>query len=238
MTSRINIEKAILGAVIYCDAYPQVAHILTPKNFSSAPGVKHRELFGTVAGLFPARPIDLITVSHELRTKFPGDNEVTDLLYDISNIAAASNVSYWAFMLLQIDISEKYKSQVLAWKDLRDREMEHVESAALLEIIETIDTQADIFDVIEKSIQYFQRENMTYEYNGAREYFQGIAQRAKGIERIASIDAAMRHLLSTTKCANSQVEIHCEAFAKAIADMIRTGQVNDRYTTALNIIYE
>lgn len=240
MNNKLKIESAILGSIIYGEGFSQVAHILSGKNFTSSAHIKHRELYNLICSMYPDRPIDAITISESIN-QLPGETtELHELIFTCGSgyTRASTNLIYWAILLLQIDLSEKYKSSLIDWKNNRDRDFEYTESGALQEIIETVDTNQDIFEIIEKSIQYFGQMKMSYEHGEATQFYKDVSDKGRNIQKVNSIHVALRYLFSVTQCADVEVKDQCEKFASAISDMITTGQTNPRYTEAVNIIYQ
>lgn len=234
MNNRLEIEKAILGAIIYCDGFAQVAHILTAKNFTSSQKIKHRELFAVIASMFPIKRIDMITVKQEVEKIFPGNGNW--VLKCNNHITASSNLTYWALILLQIDITEKFQKKLLEWKDRRDHDFDHVASGALKEIIESIVPDQDIFDLVDGAIAYFDHLDMKTEHEEAIQFSRDFLEKARKVMQVESIDAILHHLYSISRC-TPELQEQCNLFGKIIADIITSGQTNERYTQALNTIY-
>lgn len=237
MQNRIDIERAILGAIIFCDGYAQVAHILSPKNFTSTAEIHNREVYEVIAGLFPDRPIDMVSVLQELSVRYPKESDIGHWVFSCDNyVSASSNITYWALILLQIDVTDKYRDQLIFWRDRRARDFDHTEKGVLDEMIESIRPGVDIFEFIEKSIEYFGTQNMQKEHDGAVNFSKDFLEKAQRIRRVGSINTILKHLFLITKC-TPELQFQCEAFAKAIADMVSTGMTNDRYTKAIGVLF-
>lgn len=238
MNIRLQIEQSILGAIIYCDGYSQVAHILTPNNFSSIEDGFHRnrELYAIITEMYPSRPIDLISISHEVRKRYTDDYSVMQTLCksDI-RVQSTSSIGYWAYILLQIDISEKYKKLLSEWRSARIRNLDHAEAGALKEIIESVNNESDIFDIIEGSCNYFLHLNMQDELALTKAFNMDLDKKAKKVKAMSSINTALGYLFKVGE-SSQEIKYECEAFANAIADMIITNSVKPQYSEAANII--
>lgn len=236
MNSRIEIERALLGAIIFCNAYAQVAHIINEKNFTSTSEIKNREVFGVIKKMFPVVPIDMITVLKQLSESYP-DEEVGDWVFCCDGyVQSSQNAGYWALMLLQIDVTEKYKDVLIEWRDARVMDLDKVEAAVLTEMLEEMKRGIDIFDFISKSIQYFDLQKMDRERDAATFFNDSFDVRIKSIKQANTMKCILNNLFSMCKTVPEHV-IQCEIFAKAIVDITSTGMTNDRYVKAVSIIY-
>ncbi|MFD2163703.1 DnaB-like helicase N-terminal domain-containing protein [Paradesertivirga mongoliensis] len=240
MLSRTYIERAILGACLYCDGFPQVAHILSAKNFISSAEHKSRELFEVMASLYPHTPIDLVTVSAKYKQMHPVESEqmLMHWIFETANekVNANANVISWAFTLLQLDINNKFRAKLQEWREVRIANHDHVEAASLLEILEASNEPETVFDMVENAMAYFEHHNMEEELEGTRELFGQVSDKCRNIKKVESIKVALKYLMSVTDCSNNQVKRECNVFAQAIADMISTGATNPRYTEAVELI--
>lgn len=235
MNTRVDIEKGILGAIIYCDGFAQVAHILTPKNFTSSPKLKHQELFAIISNMFPHKPIDMITVSHEVEKIFPGGKNW--VLRCNNYVTASSNLTYWALMLLQVDVTDKFKIKLIEWKERRDFDLDYTASGALKEIIESISPDSDIFTLVESAIEYFDHLGMEKELGETKQFSRDFLEKAEKIRKDDSVQRILNNLYAISRCVKPELKEQCDLFGHAIADIIKTGQTNERYTQALQTIY-
>lgn len=236
MQNRIEIERSILGSIIFYNGFAQVAHILSPKNFTSTGEIHNREVYQAIQKLFPDKPIDLVTVLRELSIEHPGKDTGQWVFACNTTVLNSANIAYWAIILLQIDISEKYKDQLIFWRDQREKEFQTAAKAELEEMIESMKPGIDIFDMVEQSVMYFEKQDMKREYEGAKNFSRDFTQKAIQIRQVTTIKTILQHLFDI--CATSlENKVQCEAFGKAIADIVSTGQTNDRYTKAISILY-
>jgi hypothetical protein len=151
-------------------------------------------------------------------------------------VTASSNLTYWALILLQIDITEKFQKKLIEWKDRRDHDFDHVASGALKEIIESIVPGQDIFDLVDGAIAYFDHLDMKTELEESIQFSSHFLEKARKIMQVESIESILHHLYSISRCP-PELQEQCNLFGKIIADIITTGQTNERYTQALNSIY-
>lgn len=238
MITRLYIEQSILGAIIYYNGYAQIAHILSPKNFSSKPEGFHRhaELFSVICSLYPNKPIDFITVGLEVQKQYPDNPEIMQTLCTVGHkVCSTSSIVQWAFILLQIDISEKFKSQMIAYKSLREQNLDYTEAGGLKEIIEAIDTENDIFEVIEGASKYFKHLKMDEELNNSIKLYQDLSRKVSNLRAISSVQIALAYIFQICE-ASTAIQYECSAFASAIADMVCSNQVKSKYTEAADHI--
>ncbi|WP_182956260.1 DnaB-like helicase N-terminal domain-containing protein [Pedobacter gandavensis] len=238
MHNRLEIEQSILGAIIYYNGYSQVAHVLSANNFSSKnEGFnRNKEIFETVVGMYPNRPIDFISIAHEVRIKYPNDPDIMQTLHNVGHkVGGTANISYWAFILLQIDISDKFRDQLATWRSKREKDLDYVEAGALKEIIENIIPGTDIFELIEDSNRYFKHLDMQEELTLSLKFYQQLVQKIKSVKTMNSIQVALGYILKISE-ASPQVRYECEAFAKAIAIMVSSNNTRPNYTEAANLI--
>jgi hypothetical protein len=236
MSDRLNLEKSILGAIIHCNGYPQVLHILSASNFSSHPTAENRGLYSVIAGLYPDRPIDFITVYYEIKSKYPHDVALMSTLHNVGHeVSSSVNIVNWAFILLQIDITGKFHRQLAEWHAERKANHDHVETGALLEIIENVTAGVDIFYIIDQAILYFQEENMQTELKACIEFYLALSKKVSNIKKMKSIDTALSYVFRITDATPDIVQIS-QTLATAIATMIISKEIKPEYIQAANLI--
>lgn len=112
----IDFEKAVLGALmIEKDAYSLVSEILTPRSFYE---IKHQKIYAAIQSLaISQRPIDIITVTEELRTK--GDLDFVGGPFYITslsgNVISSAHIEYHARVIAQKFLARElisYTSQI------------------------------------------------------------------------------------------------------------------------------
>lgn len=236
MHDRFSIEKSILGGVICCDGYTQVAHILSAANFSTG-NTRHQELYRLAQGLYPDKPIDLVSVMHQAHLQYPEDNAIIDSLIKIADVkvSVTSSLPYWAFILLQIDISEKFKKELVEWRSNRMREMDHAESGALQEIIEGIVPGQDIFELLDAAKGYFDHLKMEHELQQTQSFYDDLSIKVRKVKSLYSINTALSYIFKMGEY-SPQIRHECQVFANAIAEMITTRTMNPIYKQAANLI--
>lgn len=236
MFDRLEVEKSILGAIIHCNGYPQVLHILSATNFSSHPTAENRGLYSVIAGLYPDRPIDLITVYHEIKSKYPHDVALMSTLHNVGHrVSSAVNIVEWAFILLQDDITCKFHRQLADWRAERESNHDHVETGALLEIIENVTAGGDIFEIIDRAILYFQHMEMQTELKACIQFYQDLSTKVKNIKKMNSINTALSYVFRITDATPDIVQIS-QTLATAIATMIISKEIKPEYIQAANLI--
>lgn len=155
MNDQLQLEQTILGACLLENAYPRVADILTHKNFSkpdpaASHFIDHQTIFQVFENFYPLRPIDIATVSHEL-AKVPG---ATSYIAELSmKVSSSANLRYYALCLLETSFRNAFID--LLHKQFSSGHFDTATMAIIQEIIdEALDSDNDIFEVIEKSTAY------------------------------------------------------------------------------------
>jgi hypothetical protein len=236
MFDRLDIENSILGAIIYHNAYTQVSHILAPSNFSSLPAIDNRGLYKVISGLFPERPIDLLTIGYEIRTKFPQDVTLMSTLLNTGHkITSAASASYWALVLLQEDITGKFIRQLAEWRAQRESDHNLVEAAALMEVINDMALGGDVLDVIERATLYFHSLNMQTEFDACMQFYDDLSTKVKNIKKMNPINTALNYLYQATE-ADDVAQEHCRIFADAIASILINQKIDPKFIEAANLI--
>ncbi|HEX8607318.1 MAG TPA: hypothetical protein VF679_01615 [Pedobacter sp.] len=238
MITRLYIEQSILGAIVYYNGYAQIAHILSPKNFTSKSEgfIRNAELFSVICSLYPHKPIDFITIGLEVQKRYPGNPEIMQTLCTVGHkVCSTSSIVQWAFILLQIDISEKFKAQMVSYRSQREINLDHTEAGGLKEIIEAIDSENDIFEVIEGANKYFKHLNMDEELDNSIKLYQDLSRKISSLKSINSVQVALAYVFQICE-ASTAIQFESSAFASAIADMVCTNQVKPKYTEAADIL--
>jgi urease gamma subunit len=236
MFERLNIEDSILGAIIYHNGYPQIAHILSPANFSDLPERQNRGLYSIICGLFPDRPIDLVSISHEIRTKHPHNVALMSTLLNTGHrVCSATSIVHWASILLEIDITGKFQRQIADWRSERESNLDHVEAAALLEIFENATAGRDIFDLIDEATRYFHHHDMQTELDGCIKLHAYLSKKFHNIKKMNSINTALNYLLQISS-ASPEIAQVSHTLVTAIADMIISEHIKQEYIQAANLI--
>jgi len=234
MNSRIEIERAIIAAIVYNGGYATVSSILQKKNFSN---FIYTKIYTAAGNLYPLTPIDLITIHLELKKTDPDLLEViTEEMYTSGKYLIGLHLRYWCLIILQLDIRDSFEKELITWRDNRIREKEDVEAAVLTEMLEMIRIpQLDILVFIEKAISYFDRQDMSWEYKNSKEFYDSIGQKACGIRRTISLDTALSAAYKISDC-SSDIKQTCDKFIGAINTMIITNQVKPEYSKAAEFL--
>ncbi len=97
--SNVEAEQSVLGAILIDkDAINLASEILQPTDFYNS---QHGVIFDAMLSLYEVRqPIDLITLSSELKKKKDGDAVQSSYLTDLVNtVPTAANVSHYALLI-------------------------------------------------------------------------------------------------------------------------------------------
>ncbi|MBC7418421.1 MAG: hypothetical protein H7325_09720 [Pedobacter sp.] len=237
---KVDIETQILAAILFNKtAYPAIAHILKPENFTSTEAVKHREIYKAIENLYPVSPIDLVTLHAEMHISGTLCDEAKSNLVYICGCGTITdaNIKRWAFILLQESIRKALLDKLMGWREQRDRDFEKMEKEVLTEIWEIARLpDEDIFQIIEQALVYFQKIGMQPELEDLQEFQKTFKDRVAEIKRVSSIETALGFLLDIAGTAGNDVRYNCKKFALAIADMVTSGQSNESYNKAVNVL--
>jgi replicative DNA helicase len=237
---KLDIEVQILAAIIFNKtAYPTIAHVLKPNNFTSNHITKNREIYEAIEALYPKSDIDLLTIHSMMLSKGTLCDEAKASIAIITNcgVLTDANIKRWAFILLQESIRFAFIDFLMIWRKKREADHDNMELQVLNEIYETVRLPSeDVFTVIEQSIIYFKKVDMIYELEETQSFYKSFENRVKEIKRVSSIETALGFLLDISASAENEVRYNCRKFALAIADMVTTGQTTDSYTKAVNIL--
>ena len=236
MKTRLELERAILGPIIFCNGFALVADVLTEKNFIASG--YHKIIFLECKKLFPLKPIDPITLVYQLRNTYGDSQEITNYIFShLYQFPSTLHLVFHSYILLQEDIKKKFLDQVIEWKAQREKDYDHSAAATLLEVAETINSGADIFEVIEKASEYFMLQDMEAEYKHCKEYYQDLVSKTKKIKRMDGLNQILNNL-SMYNNINPETIYHNQVFIKAIKDIFRTGVITEKQQKAVKILAE
>ncbi|HXS14747.1 MAG TPA: replicative DNA helicase [Candidatus Saccharimonadales bacterium] len=97
--SNTDAEQSVLGAILIDkDAINVVSEVLSPPDFYNS---QHGTIFEAMLSLYELRqPIDIVTLSSELKKKKEGDNIATSYITDLVNaVPTAANVEHYAHLI-------------------------------------------------------------------------------------------------------------------------------------------
>jgi len=148
---RLNLEQTIIGACLLENGYSRVAGVLIARNFSQSDPYNHGLVFEAIQRLYPTRPVDLITVTHEI-----GKIGYASYLAECAaKVCSSDNLRYHAFILLQLSMSD---ALVRALDDARGRHISITTHAAVQEIIDQcLDCSNDILEIYQNALSYLER---------------------------------------------------------------------------------
>ena len=232
--SRNEIERGIIIAIIDAQAYAAVANFLSAKNFRDK---RFQQIFTAAQNLYPTKTIDFITLKIELERLFKDDcNQAIDFFYQTkTSVYTKTFVNYWCLVLLQMDIKEAFKAELLLWKEDRAKEDSRVETAVIEEIYLNVTEDVDILLLVEKSMVYFEKHKMSLELSKAQDFNENVIKKALQIKRNISLEIAMANIFQIAQ-SSPEVIHYCKKFADAIAYMTITNKLKSTYTTAANLL--
>lgn len=182
MKERWQIERHIIGALLFEDSYPRVAHVLRPTNFSARPEINHMLVYQTIASMWPGKPIDILTVARELRLQHNVNYNGRLAQYN-ADVSSARHLVYWSFVLLEMDIREKFGKVVMGWKLQLSKNLEA--TALLQEVINYIeDHTKDIFQLVPGTIRFLNAHGLHGVAEDLQEMNDQLSERAIRIKKI------------------------------------------------------
>lgn len=232
--TRKSIETGIICAVLEAEAYPEVANFLSAKNFKT---VMFQQIFFAAQKLYPTRPVNLISIKLELETMYKDESlDAINFIYDRGRYAYTKTfIKYWCLILLQMDIKNSFRDELINWKSERDKEHSLVESSVIEEIFLNVTEEVDILLLIEKSMEYFEKHKMTIELNKALEFNENVVKKALLIKKNVSLEIALANIFKIAET-STEVKYQCNKFAAAIAEMTITNKVNNNYRIAADLL--
>lgn len=182
MKERLILERSIIGALLFEDSYPRVAHVLRPANFSVTAEVNHQLVYQTMASMWPHKPIDILTVCQEIRQKH-GLNYSYALAQYNASVSSARHLVYWGFVLLEIDIRGKFNNVILEWKKELSKDL--TAAAILQEVSNYIgDRTKDIFQLVPGTIRFLNAHGLQDCAEDLKEMEEQLNERAMRIKKI------------------------------------------------------
>jgi len=186
---RLQLEQTIIGTCLLENGYDRIAGVVSHKNFNVKSPFDHQAIFQAIEVMYPDRPIDLLTVTHELNQPF-----YAGYLAHCSNLVSSSaNLRYHGFILLQLSMRD---ALIRALSYASERELGLTTKAALQDIIdECLDSDNDILEIYEKSPSYLQsigvEDNLLAEINKLKE---GLQTKVDLIKKQAQVDCLIQRL--------------------------------------------
>lgn len=235
MNQRSEIEQTIISAIIYADAFPTAASILSTKHFQN---ISYALIFETANSLYPTIPINVVTVRNKLQVTVP--DQVTGLSQEMVKLGlrlvGCNQVRYMCLLLLEINIKEGFLKELHRWRDSRLEESSSVETAVLTEIIEMLNVaDIDILSVIEQAIKYFDIQDMKTEYQEGKLFNEAIARKANSIRRTVTLDTALSAAYKIVETSHEVKQI-CDKLISALNHMIVTNQIKPEYIKAADLL--
>ncbi|MEQ1586551.1 MAG: DnaB-like helicase N-terminal domain-containing protein [Cyclobacteriaceae bacterium] len=190
MTSiRQDLEQTIIGTCLLENGYSRIAGVITSRNFTQSKPISHRVIFGAIERLYPTRPVDLITIAHEINK--PGYG--TYLAECVAKVCSSDNLRYHAFILLQMNMRD---ALIRTLDKARSAHISTTTHSAIQDIVdECLDTSNDILEIFPKALTYLEatgvEESILVE---VRTLLHGIEQKAITIRDQAHIECLVNNL--------------------------------------------
>jgi RNA binding exosome subunit len=230
------LEEAIIGRVIMESHYMEVAHILRPVCFSSE---QHQRIWQVLQHMFPTQGIDLLTVAHEYRKRYTGDNIAPVLVACTNRTATGHNLREHCFRLLEISIRQRTVEHLASREKHHTTTHRHDIAQVLTRCREAIaNPLADLYEELTTASSYMQACGLTTEHDMFQEYALLMDRSALQMKRAAQTHAVMNHLHSITRKEGDQAVAQALDIIQSMIidllahDRINTDYLNQLYTTA------
>jgi replicative DNA helicase len=193
MTKR-EIEQMIIGAVLQSESsFGQVAHILSPHNFTVWPDVDHVKMWNVISSFYPNHPIDLVSITHSLRSLYK--LYAYTLAAYMERVSDTRHLAHWALILLQIDIRDKAEIGLMKCMAKYQADNDLTGYAEVKVIVTMVgNQQADIFDVLEKATDYLTTIKLDDALAIVTEFKKNITAKIKATRKYVQIDSCFYHL--------------------------------------------
>jgi replicative DNA helicase len=215
--NRIELERTILGACILQDAYFQIAEVLNPQNFAAVEPYNHRLIFSKIESMYPGRPVDLVSLFHEI--KIP--HYASYLAQCANSVSSAANLKYHAFILLELSMGD---AMINCLSRAADKEVSVTTKAAINEIIDECLDRSNILDIYDKAEEYLKsvgaEEGVLQEIGELSIHYRG---RIIKIKSRSHIDCLFRNLENLNKAALDTRSRVCLAHLSEIYKAILIG---------------
>lgn len=238
--NRIELEQAIIGAVVLETRYDQVGNILKPSNFTAKKEDTHANyqlIWSTIKEQAEAdNPYDIITIANKLKQKrLPTGNYSYELALCTSQVNSGASLIEHAIILLETDIREKLVKQLMAFQ-ASNRNINY--RAMLQEILNHVqDPSEDIFDVVDSAEHYFAANGMKEEAEKMREFNLKVELRADQIRKNFPIINSLERLQRTAQLELSIPEksrMQLSLLINGISQLLTTNQLNSNILNQLN----
>lgn len=230
---RVEVEKTLLSQILHHNSFGRVCNIVSEQNFSASIAF-HREIFKACKTLYPARPVNALTVYQLLKPKHQDliiYNDITGLGNYITNQHEAD----LALTLLQIDLTDKFRALILNKLSAAARDFEHEKEGALKEIYQ-IATQpgADVFEMIENASSYFAQQYPDDE--DFKNFETDLRKKILQIKGMNQLNNILFELYNISDTQSGELKKACHILADAIASIITTQKLKPNIANALNCL--
>ncbi len=221
--TRTHLEQVIIGTCVLEGGYDRIAGVLTNRNFSQMEPYNHQVIFKGIEALYPNRPVDLITLTHEI--KQPG--YASYLAHCSSLVSRSCHLRYHAFLLLQMSMRD---AMINLLSKAGGKHVNNTTQAALQEIIdECLDHSNDILGIYETAPAYLRKigtdESIVLEI---QELDNALREKVKAVKSQAHIDSLIQNLTSLNEIGTDIKSRLCLShLTDAIKLIVIKGSVSD-----------
>lgn len=191
---RLDLEQTIIGACLLENGYSRIASVLTYRNFTTTEYYDHRLIFEAIERLYPARPIDLITVVHEVNR----NGYAYYLAGCAAKVCSSDNLQYHALILLQLGMRD---TLIQLLDKARGSHVSNTTHAAIQEIIdECLDTGNDIVQIYHLALIHLEAIGAeSFIVDEVRSLHHKIDKKVNYIKSQVHVDSLIKNLLDISK---------------------------------------
>jgi hypothetical protein len=191
---RTYVELTIIGALILSSyQYRIIADVISPESFKNP---QLSELYKAIARVGRTKPIDMVTLTRYLADKSDGDQLIALAQRAASMVNSSAHIAYWAFILLELDIADKFTNFINNAKI--DPIADTVLYAASREVAQSIILKdGDLLKTIDTAVVYFQQIAPGHHFTESfADYAKNIESKAARIKRMGHLSAFVEELVN------------------------------------------
>ncbi len=225
---RADIELQLIANILHLDAFGRICHILTEANFKTE---IHKKIFAACKSLYPKRPINTITVWDKIR-----DCDYWEVL-GYHGYLTGRHENELAFMLLTIDLTEKFDQLILS-KIAKANDAFEMEKAGVLSDMRQHLTNPDndILILINTCDLYF--KNHFPDDEDFKEFHANLDKKVAQIKKNNQLNNILAELYNVSQTQSESIKDACQTLAGAISIMIVSQHIKPNILQAINTLKE
>jgi len=229
---RLNLEQTIIGACLLENGYSRVAGVLSARNFSQTEYNNHQLIFEAIERLYPLRPVDLITVIHEVNKR----GYAYYLADCMAKVCSADNLRSHALLLVQLSMRD---ALIQTLDKARSKHFSNSTHCAIQEIIdECLDSGNDILEIYPKALIHLEKIGAEdFILADVRKLNESIDRKCATIKAQAHIDCLINNLNQLSNSgSNTITRLTLARLIELTKGVLIKGNVNPEVLVSLNEI--